>query len=118
MFFPFKLFLLRLIRLIRQLRVLCQKQTEEALVCPLLNPVSSHREEAYTEIIDLASQFRAIGVAPHPDLKLPDEKTMKKNHASWHKYCHQLYSASALNYWKNFLAKNCNKTEKGDQACK
>lgn len=68
-----------------QLCILCQKQTEEVLVCPLANPVASHREEAYREITRLASQFSAIGAAPHPDIELPDEESMQKNHASWHK---------------------------------
>ena len=65
-----------------QLCILCQKQTVEVLVCPLANPVASRREGAYTEIISLASQFRAIGAAPHPDVELPDEESMQKNRAS------------------------------------
>ena len=76
-----------------QLCILCPKQTEEMLVRPLANPVASRREGAYTEIISLASQFRAIGAAPHPDIELPDAESMKKNRAS----CRQLYRASALN---------------------
>ena len=39
-----------------QLCILCQKQTEENLVCPLENPVASRREGAYTDIIGLVSQ--------------------------------------------------------------
>lgn len=81
-----------------QLCILCQKQTEEELVCPLANPVASRREEAYTEIISLASQFRAIGAAPHPDVGLPDEESMQKNRAYWHKSCRQMYRASALDH--------------------
>ena len=83
-----------------QLCILCQKQTEEVLACPLVNPVSSRREGAYTEIISLASQFRAIGAAPHQEVELPDEETMQKNRASWHKSCCQLYRASALDHAK------------------
>lgn len=83
-----------------QLCILCQKQSEEVLVCPLANPVASRREGAYTEIISLASQFKAIGAAPHPDVELPDVESMKKNNASWHKSCRQLYRASALQHAK------------------
>ena len=56
-----------------QLCILCQKQSEEVIVCYLADPVISRREGAYTEIISLASQFRAIGVVPHPDVELPKE---------------------------------------------
>jgi len=59
-----------------QLCILCQNQTEEVLSCHLTNLVASHREGAYTEIVSLASQFRAIGAAPHPDIELPDEESM------------------------------------------
>lgn len=86
--------------MIWQLCILCQKQTEEILVCPLANPVASRREGAYTEIISLASQFKAIGAAPHPDVELPDGESMQKNRASWHKSCRQLYRASALDHAK------------------
>ena len=82
-----------------QLCILCQKQTEEVLVCPLVNPVASRRKGAYTEIISLASQFRAIGAAPHPEVELPDKESMQ-NRASWHKSCRQLYRASALDHAK------------------
>jgi hypothetical protein len=81
-----------------QLCILCQKQTQEELVCPLANPVVSRRDGAYTEIISLVGQFRAIGAAPHPDVELPDEESMHKNRASWHKSCRQLYRASALEH--------------------
>ncbi len=81
-----------------QLCILCHKQTEEVLVCPLANPVASRREGAYTEITSLARQFRAIGAAPHPYVELPDEESMQKNYASWHKSCRQLYRASALDH--------------------
>ena len=70
--------------------ILCQKQTEENLVCPLENPVASRREGAYTDMIGLVSQFRAIGAAPHPNIELPDAELMHQNRASWHKSCHQL----------------------------
>jgi len=50
-----------------ELCILCQKETEEHLVCPLVNPVASHRVGAHKEIINLMSQFRAIGASPHPD---------------------------------------------------
>ena len=80
--------------------ILCQKQTEEDLVCPLSNPVASRRHGAYTEITNLVSQFRTIGAAPHPDLELPDVESMQKNKASWHKTCRQLYRASALDHAK------------------
>jgi len=80
--------------------MLCQKQTEEELVCPLANPVASHREGAYTEITSLVSQFRAIGAAPHPDVEIPDAESMHKNRASWHKSCRQLYRTSALDHAK------------------
>ena len=42
-----------------QLCILCQKQTEENLVCPLENPVASRREGAYTDMIGLVSQCNA-----------------------------------------------------------
>ena len=51
-------------------------QSEVVLPCSHTNLVASHREGAYTEIISLASQFRAIGAAPHPDIELPDEESM------------------------------------------
>jgi len=59
-----------------QLCILCQNQTEKVLPCSLTNLVVSHREGAYTEIISLASLFRAIGAAPHSDIELPDEESM------------------------------------------
>ena len=62
-----------------QLCILCQNQTTEKPVCPLANPIVSHREGAYTELISLARQFRAIGAAPHPDVELPDEESMHQN---------------------------------------
>jgi len=83
---------------VNELDILHQKQTQEELVCPLENLVISRREGAYTEIISLVSQFRAIGAAPHPDVELPDEESMQKNRASWHKSCRQLYRASALEH--------------------
>ena len=76
--------------------ILCQKQTDEGLVCPLDNPVASRREGAYAEITHLVSQFRAIGNAPHPDADLPDVESMLRNRASWHTSCRQLYKKSAL----------------------
>lgn len=48
-----------------QFYILCQKQTDEELVCPLLNPVTRHWEGAYTEITKIIGQFKAA--APHPD---------------------------------------------------
>ena len=51
-------------------------QTEEVLPSSLTNLVASHREGAYTEIISLASPFRAIGAAPRPDTEHPDEESM------------------------------------------
>ena len=77
------------------------------LVCPLANPVASRREGAYTEIISLASQFRANGAAPHPEL--PDEESMQKNRASWHISCRQLYSATMH---KKLIMKDCPMQEK------
>ena len=61
-----------------QLCISCQTQTEEVQVlpCSLTSLVASHREGAYTEIVSLASQFRAIGAAPHPDIELSDEESM------------------------------------------
>ncbi|CAK6969745.1 hypothetical protein BSL78_07678, partial [Scomber scombrus] len=79
-----------------QLCILCQKQMDEKLVCPLANPVASRGEGAYTEIISLARQFRAIGAAPHPDVELPDEESMQQNRASRHKTCRKLYRPTAL----------------------
>ena len=70
--------------------VLCQKPTDEELVCPLTNPIISRRERAYREIISIANNFRAIGAAPHPTIYLPNEESMWKNRASWHKSCRQL----------------------------
>ncbi len=64
-----------------ELCVLCQKETEEQLVCPIANPVASRRVGAYKEIINLVSQFRAIGAAPHPDVELPDEELMQQSRA-------------------------------------
>lgn len=55
-----------------QLCILCQKQTEEELVCPLLNPVTRCREGAYTESTSLIGQFKAIGTAPHTDIEIAD----------------------------------------------
>ncbi|PIK55407.1 hypothetical protein BSL78_07678 [Apostichopus japonicus] len=81
-----------------QLCILCQKQTEEELVCPLSNPVASRREGAYTQITNLVRQFRAISAAPHPDIEIPDAESMLRNQASWHKSCRQLYRASALDH--------------------
>lgn len=81
-----------------QLCILCQKETDERLICPLANPVACRREDAYTEIIKLADQFKAIDSAPHPDVELPDEESMKKHNASWHRSCRQLYRVSALNH--------------------
>jgi len=57
-----------------QLCILYQNQTEEVLSCHLTHLVASHKEGA--EIVNLASQFRAIGAAPHPDIELPDEESM------------------------------------------
>lgn len=79
-----------------ELCVLCHKQTPEELVCPLANPVALRREEAYRDIINLASQFKEFDAAPHPDVELPDEESMQTNRASWHKACRQLYKVSAL----------------------
>ena len=59
-----------------QLCILCQKQTEEVLPCSLTSLIASHREGAYTEIVSLASLFRAIGAAPHPDIELPDKESV------------------------------------------
>ena len=59
-----------------QLCILYQNQTEEVLSCHLTHLVASHKEGDYTEIVSLASQFRAIGAAPHPDIELPDEESM------------------------------------------
>ena len=81
-----------------QLCILCQKESDEELVCPLANPVISRREVAYKEIIAVASQFRAIDAAPHPEVELPDEESMSQNKASWHKSCRQLYKASSLEH--------------------
>lgn len=80
--------------------ILCQKESEEQLVCPLANPVVSRRVGVYKEIINLVSQSRAIGAAPHPDVDLPDEELMQQNGASWHKSCRQLYRSSAYEYAK------------------
>ena len=44
--------------------ILCQKDTTEGLVCPLLNPVNVRREGAYADIINLVTQFRAVDAAP------------------------------------------------------
>ena len=88
-----------------ELCILCQKETEEQLVCPLANPVASRRVGAYKEIINLVSQFRAIGAAPHPDVDLPDEELMQQNRASWHKSCRQLYRSSAFEHAKKRTAR-------------
>ena len=61
-----------------QFCILCQHETHERLVCRLANPVTIRREGSYREILSLASQFRAIGASPHPDVELPDEESMKK----------------------------------------
>jgi hypothetical protein len=84
-----------------ELCILCQKETEEQLVCPLANPVASRRVGAYKEIINLVSQFRAIGAAPHPDV----DELMQKMCASWHKSCRQLYRSSAFEYAKKHTAR-------------
>jgi len=42
-----------------QLCILCQNQTEEVLPCSLTSLGASQREGTYTEIVSLASQFRA-----------------------------------------------------------
>ena len=54
-----------------QLCISCQNQTEEVLPCSLTSLVTSHRDGTYTEIVSLASPFRAkpIGAAPHPDIE-------------------------------------------------
>jgi len=51
-------------------------QSGVVLPCSHTNLVASHREGAYTEIISLASPFRAIGAAPHPEMEHPDEESM------------------------------------------
>ena len=61
---------------------LCQKDTTEGLVCPLSNPVAIRREQAYADIVNLVSQFKAVDAAPHPDTELPDEESICQNHAS------------------------------------
>ena len=43
----------------------------------------------YTEIVNLASEFRAFGADPHQDVELPNEESM-------HPGINQLYMASAL----------------------
>ena len=73
-----------------KLCVLRETETPEELVCPLANPVASRREEAYTEIISLARQFKEVDAEPHPNLELPDEESMRRNRESWHKTCRQL----------------------------
>ena len=82
------------------------KQTEEKHVCPLANPIVSCSEGAYTEIISLARQFRAIGAAPHPDVVLPDEESMQQNRAAWHKTCRKL-NQQHLTMQKNIILKDC-----------
>jgi len=89
-----------------QVCTLCQKQTQEELFCPLVNPVVSRRKGVYTEIISLVSQFRAIGAASHPDVGLPYKEFMHKNRAFWHKSCRHLYRASAL--WHLFCVNEIN----------
>ena len=81
------------------------KRNKEQLVCPLANPVASRRAGACKEIINLVSQFKAIGAAPHPDVDLPDEELMQQNHASWHKSCRQLYISSAFEYARKRTAR-------------
>ena len=76
--------------------IFCQQETKENLICPLSNPVVSQRETAYSEILSLASQFKAVGIAPHPDLELPDQESMTKNRVSWHSSCRRLYRPSLL----------------------
>ena len=76
--------------------ILCQKHTDENLVCPQTNPVVSQREAAYSEIVSLSNQFKAISADPHPNVELPCEESMLKKRASWHKSCRQRYRASAL----------------------
>ena len=70
---------------------------------------------SYTEIISLVNQFRAIGATPHPDVELPDEESMHKNSASWHKSCRQLYRASALWHAKKRLYEGLHPERKGSR---
>ena len=89
-----------------QLCILCQKQTEEVLVCPLVNRVTSRRKGVYTESISLACQFREISATPYPDIELPDEESMQKNRASWHTSYSQIYMSSALDHAKTVIIKD------------
>ena len=52
-------------------------------VCSLANPVVSRGEWAYPEIINIVSQFRAIGGAPHPDVELPNEESLYANRTGY-----------------------------------
>ena len=53
-----------------ELCVLCQKQSEEKLVCLLSNPIPQHGEAAYKEFISLADQFQNVDATPIPILNI------------------------------------------------
>ena len=55
-----------------ELCVLCKKQSEEELVCPLSNPIHQRRESAYKEVISLADQFLMLNI----EMKSPCEKIL------------------------------------------
>ena len=85
----------------KKLCMFCQQVTEEEVVCPLDNPVAVRRKNAYRDIITLVHQFIEVDALPHPNFEPPDEETMERNRASWHKTFCQLYKASALDRAKN-----------------
>ena len=62
--------------------VLCQKQSEEELVCPLSNPIPQRDDAAYKEFISLAYQFQNVDATPYPDLEHLDEESVRDNLAS------------------------------------
>ena len=77
--------------------ILCQKGTNEKLVCPLSNPITAIKVGAFKDLLKIVEQFNdEVGYCPHENLYLLSEHLMKENSAFWHRSCRDLYKPSTL----------------------
>ena len=77
--------------------ILCQKGTNEKLVCPLSNPITAIKVGAFKDLLKIVEQFNdEVGYCLHENLYLLSEHLMKENSAFWCRSCRDLYKQKAI----------------------
>ena len=89
--------------------VICQKEINGPLRCPLSNPItSSDKTYAYDSFLSNVNRFRAIN-SLLTELKFGTDETVDNfvsHRASWHRSCHVKYSNQKLAKKEKKVRKN------------